>query len=75
MNNLRGGALKKTFLSVVVLVSLLILISCDPKIAEEGKKYLDLTLHRFEQLDGLKIAHRGFVDASWCRREDELRLR
>ena len=56
--------MKKTFLSVVVLVSLLILISCDPKIAEEGKKYLDLTLHRFEQLDGLKIAYREFSDPS-----------
>ena len=64
--------MKKLFFSFIPL--LLMLFSCDPKIAE-GKKYLDLTLHRFEQLDGLKIAHRGFVDASWCRCEDELRLR
>lgn len=56
--------MKKIFFTVVVLVLLLMLISCDPKMAEEGKKHLDVTSYRFEQVDGLKIAYREFSDPS-----------
>lgn len=56
--------MKKIFFSFVVLVLLLILISCDPKIAEEGKKHLNVSSYRFEQVDGLKIAYREFSHPS-----------
>jgi len=46
--------MKKIFFSFVAL--LLMLFSCDPKIAKEGKKNLNVTSYRFEQFDGLKIA-------------------